>query len=502
MRVMVVDDEAAMREVLEARLTRWGYEVQTADCAKAAAEVVARFDPDVVVSDLILPDATGLDVLEAVRAVGRPRTVLLITAYGTIDTAVKAIKAGATDFLTKPLDYPALRAKLEAAEAALARTTTTTAAATAATATATAAMTTAATTATTTAATTTVAAGEHPSDGGDGEVDDDLVGEHPLMIRLRERIAAAAKSDAPVLIIGESGTGKEVVAARLVAGSTRADKPFVSINAAAIPGGLVESELFGHERGAFTGADTARPGLFEQADGGTLFLDEISEMPIALQAKLLRVLEVGVVRRLGGRKDIPCDVRVIAATNRNPSEAVERGLLRHDLVYRLDVLRLDLPPLRERGDDIALLSRHFIAQNARRYGVPAPQVDDDVFSALARWPFLGNVRELKNLIERAFVLSGGKVLRPEHLGIEALAASADHEPRLPPTTAHGIVIPSGVTLADAERILILETLKQTNNNKAEAARRLGLDVKTIRNKLKQFPEGAPGGKEPGHDGGP
>ena len=478
MRVLVVDDEPAMREVLSARLTRWGHLVETADCAAAARAALARFDPDVVVSDLILPDATGLDVLESVRNAARPRTVLLITAYGTIDTAVKAIKAGATDFLTKPLDYAALREKLEAAEAKIASTSTSSPSSTTAPV--------LPTLPPSIAAHSTTATSAENADHADA-----MVGTSTAMVRLRQRLAAAARSDAPVFIVGESGTGKELVAATLVRHSPRKDAPFVSINAAAIPGGLVESELFGYERGAFTGADTARAGLFEQAHRGTLFLDEISEMPVGLQAKLLRVLEDGRVRRLGGKKDIPVDVRVIAATNRHPTEAVERGLLRHDLVYRLDVLRVDLPPLRDRGDDVVVLARHFIAKNAGRYGVPVPDVDDEVYAAIAAWRFPGNVRELKNVMERAFVLSGGTRLRREHLGLDDLLASAAVTPAADAgadtgTTPHGIVIPAGVTLADAERILILETLKHTGQNKAEAARRLGLDVKTIRNKLKLF----------------
>jgi len=312
-----------------------------------------------------------------------------------------------------------------------------------------------------------------------------MVGASPALRRMQERIRAAANSDAPVLIVGESGTGKELVARTIVELSSRRERPFVIVNAAAIPEALVESELFGSEKGAFTGATQARVGLFEQAHGGSLFLDEVTEMPMALQPKLLRTLEDGRIRRLGGRGEIACDVRVIAATNRNPTAAVEQGLLRHDLIYRLDVLRIDVPALRERTVDLPGLAAHFLADCERRYGAQVPPLEPEVLDALAAHDWPGNVRELRNVIERAFVLATPNAITVEHLGVGEAAQSEDGSG---PTARHGIVIPHGMTLADAERILVLETLKKTGNNKAEAARRLGLDVKTIRNKLKAFGE--------------
>jgi len=450
-----------MREVLEARLVRWGYEVCTAETAQQARDAADRFCPDVVVSDLVLPDATGLDLLEALRQGDASRTILLITAYGTIDTAVKAIRAGATNFLTKPLDYGVLREHLESApqlgqqqvrEPPPVRP-----------------------------ARTSVSGAEVSSTPGLGG----MVGASPALRRMQERIRAAANSDAPVLIVGESGTGKELVARTIVELSSRRERPFVIVNAAAIPEALVESELFGSEKGAFTGATQARVGLFEQAHGGSLFLDEVTEMPMALQPKLLRTLEDGRIRRLGGRGEIACDVRVIAATNRNPTAAVEQGLLRHDLIYRLDVLRIDVPALRERTVDLPGLAAHFLADCERRYGAQVPPLEPEVLDALAAHDWPGNVRELRNVIERAFVLATPNAITVEHLGVGEAAQSEDGSG---PTARHGIVIPHGMTLADAERILVLETLKKTGNNKAEAARRLGLDVKTIRNKLKAFGE--------------
>lgn len=445
-RVLVVDDEPAMREVLQARLERWGYDVALASCVAEARQAARAFLPDVVVSDLVMPDATGLDLLTALRDDDARRTVVLITSYGTIDTAVKAIKAGAANFLTKPLDYAVLRQHLEAAPQL-----------------------------------SPVVDVDRRGLGG-------MVGAHPVLLRMHDRIRAAASSDAPVLIVGESGTGKELVARTIVALSRRSAAPFVIVNAAAFPESLVESELFGAEKGAFTGADAVRIGLFEAAHTGTLFLDEVTEMPMALQPKLLRALEGGRIRRLGARVEIPCDVRVIAATNRNPTVAVERGLLRHDLVYRLDVLRIDVPPLRERASDLPALASHFLDDCARRYQAPVPALGPAALAALAAHSWPGNVRELRNVIERAFVLATPGPVTAEHLGLSDAAVptgalDVDDSGAVP---AQGIVVPHGLTLADAERILILETLKRTGNNKAEAARRLGLDVKTIRNKLKSF----------------
>jgi DNA-binding NtrC family response regulator len=465
-RVLIVDDEPAMREVLVARLERWGFQCTAVDTVAAAKAVVERFHPDVVISDLVMPDATGLDLLESLRQSDERRTILLITSYGTIDTAVKAIKGGAAHFLTKPLDYAALRAQLEAAPQIDEVATTVSLGAVRETP-------------------TEFAAAPAVGDGG-------MVGAHPSLVRMQDRIRAAARGDAPVFIVGESGTGKELVARTIVAQSPRRDRPFIVVNAAAIPEQLVESELFGSEKGAFTGADKARAGLFELAHTGTLFLDEITEMPMALQAKLLRTLEDGRIRRVGGRVEIPCNVRIIAATNRAPTLAVEQGRLRHDLHYRLDVVRVDVPPLRERASDIVLLARHFLADCVRRYGVATPvAIDDDAIAVLERHRWPGNIRELKNVVERAFVVAAPGSIGVAHLGLEPLSLGDRAASSLgADAPAHGMVIPHGLTLAEAERIVILETLKRVDGNKAEAARRLGLDVKTIRNKLKSFEGGA------------
>jgi two-component system response regulator HydG len=457
-RVLVVDDEPALREVLQARLEQWGFPVRTASTVELGKTLLTSFDPHVVISDLVLPDATGISFLEHIRAQSRSRIVLLITAYGTIDTAVQAIKAGAAEFLTKPLDYVALRRQLEEVDKRIQK------------------------------------------DGGAVPRDDSVVlaaapdetffgmaGKSAALNTMQEQLRVAAASDAPVLIVGESGSGKELVARTIHALSRRNSKAFVPVNAAAIPESLAEAELFGAERGAFTGATHARAGLFEEAHTGTLFLDEVTEMPMSLQPKLLRVLEDGSVRRVGGRSEMVCDVRLIAATNRDPLQAVNDGRLRQDLLYRLDVLRVDVPPLRDRKEDIPALVSHFLHQHAQAEGVAPLGVTREALDSLTTHDWPGNIRELRNWVARAVARARGdnaKEIGPAHTAL-APPPSLDgaQAARL------GIVIPHGVTVAEAERILIMETLRSTGNNKAEAARRLGLDVKTIRNKLKLFDPG-------------
>jgi transcriptional regulator with PAS, ATPase and Fis domain len=305
-----------------------------------------------------------------------------------------------------------------------------------------------------------------------------LVGESEPMHELKRLVALVASSDAAALITGESGTGKEVVARAIHDLSGRRGGPWIAVNAAAIPESLIESELFGHERGAFTGAIRSRPGCFEQANGGTLFLDELAEMPISLQPKLLRILESGRVRRLGGGQEMPFDVRVLAASNRSPAEALREGSLREDLFYRLNVFEIVVPPLRERLGDLPMLTQHFVREFNEKHGTEVYGARDWMLERLSdyRWP--GNVRELRNLIERAVIVAGSGWLEPAHFPVYLREAVRESEPVL--------VVPVGTPAAEAERRLILKTLEFVGNNKAEAARRLQLDVKTIRNKLRAF----------------
>ncbi len=445
-KVLVVDDDAGMREVLDLRLREWGYDVALAANGEEAQRKARSEKPDVVISDVVMPGTSGQELMRSLLAGDADRPVLLMTAHGTVEMAVEAMKDGAYDFLTKPLDHDRLRATLAAAERD--------------------------------GRDRSAAKSLRRRDTGPSGFQD-FVGETEAMQMVFDLIREVAPTDATVLITGESGTGKELVARAIQRLSRRGGGPFVAINAAAVPPELMESEIFGHERGAFTGATAQRRGCFELADEGTLFLDEIGEMPLALQAKLLRVLEDGKVRRLGSDSEIAVDVRVLAATNRRPDAAVDDGRLRQDLYYRLNVFAVELPPLRKRKSDIQPLVRHFIDECNRRHGTAVDGVADEALEALMayRWP--GNVRELRNVVERVVI-----VAKRGAIGTAVLPAFLRADDKL----RGEIVLPVGTTVAEAERELILKTLDETGGNKAAAARRLGIDVKTIRNKLKAWEE--------------
>ena len=438
LKILVVDDEEAMREVLRERLESWGFEVAVAADGAGAERRVSTFDPDAILSDVVLPDASGIDLLKLIRSAGRERPVILITAHGTVELAVEAMKGGATDFLTKPVDHERLRALFDGMASTL----------------------------------------EANRRAAEAEGLGDLVGTSKAMRDVFKMIREVASTDVAVLITGESGTGKEVAARTIHSMSRRAAGPFIAVNCAAIPAELMESEIFGHEKGAFTGAIGQRQGCFEMSHGGTLLLDEIAEMPMALQPKLLRVLEDGKVRRLGGRGEIQVDVRQLAATNKDPEEAIKKGTLREDLYYRLNVLRLHLPPLRERLEDVALLTSRFVDSSNQRHGTQVEGLAAETRAALESYTWPGNVRELRNVLERGVVLAKTGKIGRDHLPLFL------REPGVRPMEV--IELPLGTTVADAERELILKTLEQTGNNKAEAARWLGVDVKTIRNKLKSY----------------
>jgi len=442
--VLVVDDEPALREVLSQRLADWGCGVSTAGDVAEAEAVLAATHPDLVLSDVVLPGLTGLDLLRRFKRHDADLPVILITAHANVDAAVEAMKAGATDFLIKPIDPVALRAQIDAVRAE--RRTRDAARA------------------------LDAVLGEAPAGG--------LIGESAIMRAVQKQLALLAASDACAIISGESGTGKEVAARAIHQMSRRRAKPFVAVNAAAIPEGLIESEIFGHERGAFTGAAAARAGCFELADAGTLLLDEIAEMPVSLQPKLLRVLEEGRARRLGAARETAFDVRVLAATNRDPMEAVRAGRLREDLMYRLNVFAIVLPPLRERMEDLPILVRHFIRVFNRKHGRKVDAVREAAMVRLAEWHWPGNVRELRNAIERAVVLAPQSWIEPAHLPPHINAAGS--------AAVKPLELPANATLAEAEQLIIRSVLDRTGNNKAETARQLGLDVKTIRNKLRSW----------------
>jgi DNA-binding NtrC family response regulator len=443
--VLVIDDEPALREVLALRIADWGHDVRTLGEATAVEREIDRRRPDVVLCDLVLPGSSGMELMRRIKRNDERLPVVMMTAHGDIDGAVEAMKSGATDFLTKPLDYISLHALLKSVAGDVRR--------------------------------------QQEGKLLDSRIDRQtaiggVVGQGKAIRVVRQTIESLASSDAPAILTGESGTGKEVAARAIHALSARRDKPFVAVNAAAIPEGLIESEIFGHEQGAFTGATRARPGVFELADGGTLFLDEIAEMPIMLQPKLLRVLEDGRARRLGGSRDVRFDVRVLAATNRPPAEAIRGGRLREDLYYRLTVFELTLPPLRDRLEDLPLLAHHFIREFSRKHHLNVDGLGDSARELLEAHAWPGNVRELRNVMERATIVARAGWIETRHLPHYLQMLHRGSPPSLN--------LPAGTTLADAERLLILQTLERVANNKAEAARQLGLDVKTIRNKLRAY----------------
>jgi two-component system response regulator FlrC len=440
-RVLVVDDEPGMRAALSEVLARGGFAVECAATGEEGIERLEQGGADLLVTDLRLPGVDGLEVVRAARRPGAELPAIVITAHGTVEDAVAAMKLGAFDFLAKPfspadvlhLAGRALGARRDSA----------------------------------TALPGGGRARGHEAQAGRRA----LVTRDPAVLRLLEIAASVASSRAPVLIQGESGTGKELLARYLHEQGSRRGRPFVAVNCAALPRDLLESELFGHERGAFTGAVARKTGKFELANGGTILLDEISEMELGLQAKLLRVLQEYEIDRVGGTAPVPVDVRVVATTNRRLRDLVDRGGFREDLYYRLTVVPLVLPPLRERRGDVALLADHFLARFGAGRGLT---LSAEARTALAERSWPGNVRELENTLERAALLARGPAIGPDDL--------VDHEPAR--VRAGGEL--AGLTVREVERRLILETLARTANNRTQAARLLGISIRTLRNKLAEY----------------
>jgi DNA-binding NtrC family response regulator len=423
---------------------QWGYEVETASSGEEALSLVESQRPAVVVTDLVLPEMDGLTLLQKLKETGRPPIVLLVTGHGTVESAVEAMRHGAFDYLTKPVDATRLQVLLEKSieQESLSREV-------------------------------NFLRHQLRQKGSFGQ----LVGQAKGMQEVYRWIELAATSTAPVLVFGDSGTGKELVARTIHDLSNRRNKPFVAINCAAIPETLIESELFGHERGAFTGATERRLGCFELADQGTLFLDEIAEMDNSTQAKLLRVLQEGNFRRVGGKTEIQVDVRIVAATNRVPTEAMAQGQLREDLFYRLNVFQIRLPALRERAEDVPLLTRTFIEEFNRQDNRQVRGMTPEAEKALERYAWPGNVRELRNVIQRAVVLGGTGLISVEHLPDNVLHVAE-------PSKA----VPAGsiVPIREMERELILKALQETNQDKRRAAALLGISLKTLYNKLAKY----------------
>ena len=440
-KILIVDDERVHRFMLRSLFAEWGWDAEEADDGSTAVAAVEQGPWDVILMDVRMTTMDGMEALKRIHALNPAIPVVIMTAYSSVDSAVAAIKQGAHDYLTKPLDFDRLRTTLE------------------------------------------VAMGHRPQEetveepgqpfGDDGRI----IGSSAPMVALWDLIVHVAPTEATVLINGESGTGKELVASALHHKSLRSGGPFVKVNCAALAETLLESELFGHERGAFTGADRRREGRFVQAHGGTLFLDEIGETSPAMQAKLLRVLQEHELQRVGGQETIRVDVRIIVATNRDLEEEVAAGRFREDLYYRLNVVELEVPPLRDRHGDIPLLATYFLRRFADKNNRAVSGITPECMDILNRYPWPGNVRELEHCIERGVILMRGDYLDVNALPLAVQRWAGANEPR---ETGE----PS--TLKEAEKALILKTLEETGGNRSEAARRLQITRKTLLNKLKSY----------------
>ncbi len=446
--ILLVEDDQAGRETLAEWIERQGWEpIAVRDGDEALQHM--HDGVAVIVTDLKMPRTDGMELLRRATQQAPHASVIMISGHGTIETAVEALKEGAFDFLTKPVNLQELYHRITRA---LERRT--------------------------------MAAdiAELHRQLRERHGVDDMVGQSTAMRQLFEKIRLVADTNSTVLIIGESGTGKELVARTLHELSSRKPRPFVAVNCAAIPESLIESEIFGHEKGAFTGALERRTGCFELAEGGTLLLDEIGEMPVATQAKLLRVLEDRKLRRLGSKTETSIDVRVLAATNKVPEEAVASGQLRNDLYYRLNVFNIHMPPLRDHKDDLPALVQFLLQDMNSKHNRSVSGVTDDVSKAFQNYAWPGNVRELRNTLERAVILCESRIVEPKHLppGFGSVI------PRAPVQEANGIRLGVGTTVEEAEKLLILKTLESTNNNKTRAAEILGISLKTLHNKLKEY----------------
>ncbi|HSP01694.1 MAG TPA: sigma-54 dependent transcriptional regulator, partial [Thioalkalivibrio sp.] len=443
--VLIVDDEPDIRELLEITLGRMKLSTQAAGTLTEARALLSRGDFDLCLTDMRLPDGNGIELVEYIQQNCPHLPVAMITAYGSMDTAVAALKAGAFDFVSKPVDLQMLRDLIN----------------------------------------TALRLSEKDAAAPEGDDGSPLLGQAPSMARLKETIAKLARSQAPVCILGESGSGKERVAREIHRLGPRAERAFVPVNCGAIPTELMESEFFGHVKGAFTGASADHPGLFQTAQGGTLFLDEVAELPLHMQVKLLRAIQERAVKPVGGSREIPVDVRILSATHRDLVALVREGLFRQDLYYRLNVIELRVPPLRERLDDLPLLSRRILARIAQDWGTQPPTLAEDALAALRRYAFPGNVRELENILERAATLCEGVALHAGDLHLPAAPGAGEQ-------ALDDEGLPLDDRLEDQERHAILEALAKTSGNRTAAARLLGISFRQLRYRLKKLDIDVPG----------
>jgi len=463
---LIVDDEQNMRVALFEVLSRNGHEVAVAESGQMALEMIARQLPELVITDIKMPGMDGLELLRQLKALRPELPVVIMTGFATVDTAVEAMKQGAFDYLLKPFPVEVIEETVARVFALQRRL-------------------------------------PQPADRPGGQkageaaiLEKPLIGRNPKLLQLMARARSVASSKATVLILGESGTGKEVFARFIHLESERRNGPFVALNCAALPEGLLESELFGHEKGAFTGAIVTKKGKFELADTGTLLLDEIGEIPLHLQAKLLRVLQEEEVDRLGGRAPFKIDVHVLATTNRDLELAVKEGVFRQDLYYRLNVIPLKLPPLRERREDVGLLVDFFVRKYAAQYGKPVKKPSAAVWERFADYGWPGNVREMENLIERAMLLSQGQELElwdfwddvepPAKIESAAVVSPASGHSAVAAANTSAAMEIGTQTLREVERQMILQALQANDNNRTHAAEILGISVRTLRNKLHEY----------------
>lgn len=437
--ILVVDDDSGHRITLKTVLKSWNYTISEAEDGKSAVRQVQNAAFDLILMDVRMAVMSGIEALQEIKAYNPSIPVIIMTAYSSVESAVEAMKSGAYDYLTKPLDFDELKLTIDRAmEHTQLRQENR----------------------------------ELKSKLKAGVESDRIIGTSPVMHRLMDMVATVAPSEATVLITGESGTGKELVARAIHDKSPRKDRPFVVIDCSAFPSTLIESELFGHTKGAFTGATNAKAGRFEQADGGTVFLDEIGEIPFELQVKLLRVLQTQRFERLGGRQTIEVDMRIIAATNKDLLEEVRAGRFREDLYYRLEVIPIHLPPLRSRGNDVALLARHFLTLFSVRLGKQMHDISPQAIRLILRYPWPGNVRELENVMEQAVIMARGDRILPGDLPDKLLEPS-------PQTTPEK-------DMWSHERDLLVQTLDECGWNKKLAAEKLGIGRSTLYSKLRRY----------------
>ncbi|MCM0081075.1 sigma-54 dependent transcriptional regulator [Geomonas sp. Red32] len=450
--ILIVDDEKGQRDILTAILTKEGYSVTAVPGAREAIEELEKAEFDLILTDLKMQGMSGMELMEKVLAEDASQCVVMMTAHGTVDSAVEAMKKGAFDYLEKPLERDDLILTLQRAferimllkenrvlHKRLAETKTL----------------------------------------------PNMIGEHPKMLEVVRMINKISSTSTTVLIYGESGTGKELVARAIHERSPRKEKPFFAINCAAIPDSLIESELFGHEKGSFTGAGSREIGIFEAAEGGTVFLDEIGEMNTAMQAKLLRTIQEKEIRRVGGKQNIPVDVRIISATNRDLEQETKRGGFREDLFYRLNVIRITLPPLRERGNDILTLANFFLKKYSASCGIPLKGISKAAMKVLLEYSWPGNVRQLESVIERGVLMAESDYILPEDLPAEV------HSEAGPAGRLHFDFPPEGISMDELERDLIVKAMQRADWVISKAAPLLGMSYKTLQYRLEKFGIGRP-----------